>query len=539
MINDLHRNDLKNVASHLVLRSSNTLDTIVMARDAVGNRRGEMYLDGPMAQNKTFFSSFFDPVEPDTVVSNGIAIIRVNGMIRPETPWWASTSGVEDLITEVIRLKDDVNTSRTVIRITSCGGFPERLEDWRAAVAEHSKEKPIDAFITDVGLSGGFWLAAPCDTIWCDPIAQVGALGVFSILCDRSKLWDEIGILCTLVNDNPEGVKGHSSVPEVSKRLIEETLRSLMETSALFRAAVKEGRDFSDDQIKNLFTGQTWTGEAALDLGLVDGVKPWFQYLAALTSGDLSTLSEDNSNGKEDEMPNNKTEPDEEQKTAAWNFLSQLTGGRFGTGSGSRTPPRRVAETGVPDEKPTQTAVVGRDKYMDRAAIGEMRAFVSGKLSETKLTPGVLKTPGFSNALCFNLSLSILGDRERQDETLVAACPTMYDVAEACVWDNARMLSTVINMFEVTDPFGALMQAFGAVPQFIAATEPNLFSNFVRHDQKETDAAPRGGNVDTPTAPGNGGFSDMSTNAQEVLTELTDGKIKDDATYKERTSGLG
>ena len=70
-----------------------------------------------------------------------IAIIRHNGILRPEASWWSSSAGVEDYIEVILKLAADQRVSRTIFRATSIGGFEHRLEDLRLAVLEHKKTK--------------------------------------------------------------------------------------------------------------------------------------------------------------------------------------------------------------------------------------------------------------------------------------------------------------------------------------------------------------------------------------------------------------
>ncbi len=216
----------------------------------------------------------------------GVIVFEVNGMIRPETRWWSQTSGVEALVEQIL-LAAEGNSSRAVLKLNSHGGFPERLKDFSAAVDVYTssrlpQKRPFDAFIEDFGQSAGYWMAVFCDNIHCNPLANVGGLGVYTILEDTTKMMEEIGITLTVVSDNDNGAKGKLAAGIVDESVVGVVEKGILSASELFRQDVVGGRKLSRSVVDKLFTGQSWLADEAQELGLVNGVLPWFKYIEML-----------------------------------------------------------------------------------------------------------------------------------------------------------------------------------------------------------------------------------------------------------------
>jgi len=160
------------------------------------------------------------------------------------------------------------------LAINCPGGSPVQsaliAERIRALAAE--KELPVLAFIEDVGASGGYWLALAADEIFADARSIVGSVGVVHAGFGFTEAIARLGIERRI---HTAGAKKslldpfRPEDPDDVRRL--ETI--LQEIHAGFKAMVRERRGTrlaaSDAEV---FEGQIWTGQGALDLGLVDAL---------------------------------------------------------------------------------------------------------------------------------------------------------------------------------------------------------------------------------------------------------------------------
>jgi serine protease SohB len=160
------------------------------------------------------------------------------------------------------------------LAINCPGGSPVQsaliAERIRALAAD--KGLPVLAFIEDVGASGGYWLALAADEIFADARSIVGSVGVIHASFGFAQAIERLGIERRMHTAGSE--KGlldpfRPEDPDDVQRLE----RILHEIHAGFKAMVRERRGgrlgASDAEV---FEGQIWTGQGALELGLIDGL---------------------------------------------------------------------------------------------------------------------------------------------------------------------------------------------------------------------------------------------------------------------------
>lgn len=158
--------------------------------------------------------------------------------------------------------------------INSPGGSPVQSAQIANRVRQLSQDEkiPVYAFAEDVAASGGYWLALAADEIYADPMSVIGSIGVVSASFGFQDLLERIGVERRI---HAQGArKGmldpfRPEDPDDVARLTD----IQRDIHRQFIAAVKRrrGERLSDDD-ETLFNGDIWTGERALELGLIDGL---------------------------------------------------------------------------------------------------------------------------------------------------------------------------------------------------------------------------------------------------------------------------
>ena len=135
------------------------------------------------------------------------------------------------------------------------------------------------AVVTDMCASGGYYIAAAADKIYADKASVVGSIGVlmdgFGFVGAIEKLGIERRLLTA--GENKGFLDPFSPVKAEDQAHIQSLLTNIHEQ---FIDVVKQGREKSlkaAGKLKlldnpKLFSGLLWTGEQALELGLVDGL---------------------------------------------------------------------------------------------------------------------------------------------------------------------------------------------------------------------------------------------------------------------------
>lgn len=199
---------------------------------------------------------------------NKIAIIYAQGeIIYGEGS--VQKVGPKEVNEAIIKAKNDENTKAIVLRVNSPGGSALSSELIWKELEEAKKVKPVIVSMGDVAASGGYYIAAGADKIFAEPTTITGSIGVFGTLPNVKGLTDKMGIHAHQVttNDNAIPYSLFNEMTENQEAFIRE---GVLDVYDLFKTRVSQGRGMSMDEVEEIAQGRVWTGEEALDIGLVD-----------------------------------------------------------------------------------------------------------------------------------------------------------------------------------------------------------------------------------------------------------------------------
>lgn len=165
--------------------------------------------------------------------------------------------------------------SAVALPINSPGGSPVQssLVFDRIRQLADEKEVPVYAFAEDVMASGGYWLGLCADEIYVNRNSVVGSIGVVSAGFGFPALMEKLGVDRRLYSAGDNKVKLDPFSPEKDEDIA--WLKSIQgDIHDSFKELVKSRRGdrLKKRKDKELFSGDVWTGQKAVDLGLVDGI---------------------------------------------------------------------------------------------------------------------------------------------------------------------------------------------------------------------------------------------------------------------------
>ncbi len=136
--------------------------------------------------------------------------------------------------------------------------------------AEHPN-KPLYAVVTDMCASGGYYIAAAADEIYADKASIVGSIGVIMNGFGFVDAMDKLGIERRMMTagENKGFMDPFSPLEAEDEQHIKTLLGSIHQQ---FIDVVKEGRGDRLNDDPAIFSGLVWTGEQAIDIGLVDAL---------------------------------------------------------------------------------------------------------------------------------------------------------------------------------------------------------------------------------------------------------------------------
>ncbi|MCY4205877.1 MAG: signal peptide peptidase SppA [Bacteroidetes bacterium] len=166
--------------------------------------------------------------------------------------------------------RDDENVKAVVLRIDSPGGSATASETMWRAVKETTLKKPVIVSMGDLAASGGYWLATAGDTIIASPHTVTGSIGVYGMHFSIGRMMDtKLGITSDQVvtSNYADMFSGMRPLRPSERAMLE---RSLNEIYEMFLERVSESRNMAVEAVHEIAQGRVWTGEAALEAGLVD-----------------------------------------------------------------------------------------------------------------------------------------------------------------------------------------------------------------------------------------------------------------------------
>ena len=198
------------------------------------------------------------------------AVVDILGPIMAATPYSA-----EHIIEGLTKAFEDPETAGVVLRINSPGGSPVQAGQVYDAIhrlQQQFPKIPFYAALEDMCASGGYYIASAASMIYADKATLVGSIGVVMQGFGFQETLNKLGMESRLLTagKNKAFLNPFTPVEPAEKAHAQALLGKIHRQ---FITAVRQGRG---ERLKTskaeLFEGLIWTGEEAVDLGLVDGL---------------------------------------------------------------------------------------------------------------------------------------------------------------------------------------------------------------------------------------------------------------------------
>lgn len=150
--------------------------------------------------------------------------------------------------------------------VAGCFEFARKLRTMGA----RGGGKPIIAFANEMACSAAYAIASSCDAVMTTETGITGSIGVWTMLVDMTKGLQKGGIEATMIRAGERKARG-GPYEHADRETFSKLQAWVNETWDIFAAHVSEGRPISKEAVLSL-EGDWFTGQDALDLGLVDAV---------------------------------------------------------------------------------------------------------------------------------------------------------------------------------------------------------------------------------------------------------------------------
>lgn len=205
-----------------------------------------------------------------TVDENKVAVIPLSGPVQTERTalfFGGSVISPQLVRNQLERAREDYAVKAVVLQIESPGGSVAACQEILNEIER--LEKPIVVSLGTLAASGGYFISAKADKIVALPGTLTGSIGVISQVPNLKGLFEKLGIEMEVFTagkykDMYAGVR--ELTPE-ERELLQEMTDRLYDQ---FVQVVVDGRGLSEAKVRDLATGQLYTGKQAKELGLVD-----------------------------------------------------------------------------------------------------------------------------------------------------------------------------------------------------------------------------------------------------------------------------
>ena len=203
---------------------------------------------------------------PDKVV-----VIPLSGSIT--TGDFSSSSGssiTPGLVRNYLaKAERDKAVKAIVFHIDSSGGEIEPCQEILLEIERAKETKTIVVSMGGMAASGGYYISTPADKIVALPTTMTGSIGVISSAVNVKGLLEKLGIEIAIFKggkykDMYWGVRELTAEEqEIMQAMVDEYYEQFIDV-------VVERRGLSEDDVRDLATGQLYSGSKAKELGLVD-----------------------------------------------------------------------------------------------------------------------------------------------------------------------------------------------------------------------------------------------------------------------------
>ncbi len=205
--------------------------------------------------------------------NKSIAMVKLQGLLMKSASSMGGTSTIQAR-RDIRQAANDPNVAGILLAIDSPGGTVSGTDDLATDIRAAGKSKPVWAHVDDLGASAAYWAASQASRISANsPTALVGSIGTLQVIHDYSEAAAKAGITThvfgtgSLKGLGTQGAKLTDEHQAHIKGLVNAVQQS-------FDAAVKRGRNMSDQQLMEVRHGGVLTATAALKAKLIDAVQP-------------------------------------------------------------------------------------------------------------------------------------------------------------------------------------------------------------------------------------------------------------------------
>ena len=218
---------------------------------------------------RDYLASFDEelPVNSD----NEIKVVTVEGTIMTGDVTYG-TAGSDGVVAMLKEAHEDEDTKAIVLRVNSPGGSVVASDYMRWEI-EKAQEKGIPVIVSmgTLAASGGYWISSLADKIYAEEDTITGSIGVYGTLFSFEKIYDWMGINYDGYSTTKYGAFDFTAMdwPEEFTNTFKAGIDGIY---VEFTTQTAEDRNLPIETVREIAKGRVYSGEMALEIGLVDEI---------------------------------------------------------------------------------------------------------------------------------------------------------------------------------------------------------------------------------------------------------------------------
>ncbi|BEU03402.1 protease [Agarivorans sp. OAG1] len=214
------------------------------------------------------YAEYLQNVADEPSSENKIALIVAQGAIvggRGQEKVIAA----DTVLAQLNQVLDDEQIKAVVMRVDSPGGSAFASELIREKLQQIQEQGiPVVVSMGSVAASGGYWISSTADQIFASPTTITGSIGIFGMFATLENALAKLGISSDGYSTSP--LAEISPFQPLPKELAEIIQLNVEHGYHDFLSLVSAGRDIPLSDMEKIAEGRIWTGQDALNNGLVD-----------------------------------------------------------------------------------------------------------------------------------------------------------------------------------------------------------------------------------------------------------------------------
>jgi signal peptide peptidase SppA len=226
-------------------------------------------------------------------IDGGIATIDIKGPLMNSDSFMLEmfgATGYPEIREALVAAVNDMSVKEIFLDIDSGGGAVSGCGDTADLIRAVNSIKPVTAFTDSVMASAAYWLGSSAGEVYSGRAALVGSIGVKATFREYSEQNKMKGVTVTVIRAGK-----YKALADQNEKLTPEAeaqIRAVVDaTYGVFVEHVAEvrGRPYAYAD-KTMADGQEFIGQAAVDVGLTDGITTYDAVIGGLRRKILASL---------------------------------------------------------------------------------------------------------------------------------------------------------------------------------------------------------------------------------------------------------